>query len=276
MEKQVITKTKLYRILDEQSTGHGDHISFYIKASSFSRLGDRILLKPGYSTCSDKISALLNDKIICRESEKYDTGIAIFWQEVGPTYFVLPPFPIIEDKVIFGSFELYGLHEIMEKQYTLGIILVTWGSYAVGVFHDDKLLNSKVGTGHIHKEHKKGGSSQKRFARRTEEQRKEFLRKVSYRVEEKFSGYTLDFVFFGGNRLICKPLLNNCKYLQTESAKLSKRIINVKHANQESLEQSFKEIKKPLLFTSPPAVTLMKPHNFKLLQHVNYSPPTYH
>jgi hypothetical protein len=257
MEKQAITKTKLDRILGEQSAGHGDSISLYIKASSFSSFSDRILLEPEYSTCNDKISALFNDKIICRETEKYGTGMAIFWQEFGPTYLVLPPFPVIEDKVTFGSFDLFDLHEIMEKQYTLGIILVTWGSYAVGVFHDDSLLNSKVGTGHIHKEHKKGGSSQKRFARRTEEQRKDFLRKVSYRIEEKLRGYTMDFVFFGGNRLILNPLLNNCKYLQTQSTKLSKRIINVKRANQESLEQSLIEISKPLLFTSPPTTTQM-------------------
>lgn len=257
MEKQATTKIKLYRILREQSTCPGNYISLYIKASSFSHLGDRILLEPGYSTYSDKISAFLNDKIICREAEKYGTGMAIFWQEVGPTYLVLPPFPINEDKAIFGTFELSGLHEIMEKQYTLGIILVTWGSYAVGVFHDNSLLNSKVGTGHIHKEHKKGGSSQKRFARRTEEQRKDFLRKVSCRIEEKFRGYTLDFVFFGGNRLICKPLLNNCKYLQTQSTKLSQRIINVKYANQKSLEQSFTEINKPLLFTCQTTITTM-------------------
>lgn len=257
MEKQAITKTKLYRILREQSTGPENYISLYIKASSFSHLGSRILLELGNSSCSDKISALFDDKIICRETERYGTGVAIFWKEVGPTYIVLPPFPIDEDKVVFGSFELSGLHEIMDKQYTVGIILVTWGSYAVGVFHDNTLLNSKVGTGHIHKEHKKGGSSQKRFARRTEEQRKEFLRKVSSRIEERFRGYTLDFVFFGGNRLICKPLLNNCKYLQTQSAKLSKRTINVKRSNQKSLEQSFIEINKLLLFTSQPANTMI-------------------
>ncbi len=255
MEKQPITKTKLYGILDEQSTARGDCISSYIKASTFSRLGDKILLEPGYSTCRDKLSMFINDKIICREAEKYDTGMAIFWQEIGPTYLVLPPFPVNEDKVISGSFEISGLHEIMDKQYTLGVTLVTWGSYAVGVFHDDNLLNSKVGTGHIHKEHKKGGSSQKRFARRTEEQRNEFLRRVSRRVEEKFRDYSLDYIFFGGNRLICKPLLQDCKYLQTQSTKLSKRMINVERPNQESLERSFIEITKPLLFTLQPAIT---------------------
>ncbi len=249
MEKQTITKAKLYRILHEQNTGPDNYISLYIKASSFSRLGDKILWEPGYATCSENVATLLNNKIVCREAKKYGTGMAIFWQETGPVYLVLPPFPINKDKIIFKSFELSVLQETMENQYTLGIVLVAWGSYAIGVFHGNSLLNSKVGTGHIHKEHKKGGSSQKRFARRTEEQRKEFLRRVSYRIEEKFKGYTLDFVYFGGNRLIYKPLVNNSKYLQTQSSKLSQRIINVKYANQESLEQSFTEINKPLLFT---------------------------
>lgn len=256
MEKQPVTKTKLYSILGEQSTAHsGDCISSYIKASTFSHLGNKILSEPGYSTCRDKLSMFFNDKIICREAEKYNTGMAIFWQEIGPTYLVLPPFPVNEDKVIFGSFEVSGLHEIMDKQYTLGVTLVTWGSYAVGVFHDNSLSNSKVGTGHIHKEHKKGGSSQKRFARRTVEQRNEFLRKVSRRVEEIFRDHSLDYIFFGGNRLICKPLLQDCKYLQTHSTKLSKRMINVERANQQSLERSFIEITKPLLFTLQPAIT---------------------
>ena len=120
MEKQPITKTKLYGILGEQSTTHGDSISSYIKASTFSRLGDKILLEPGYSTCRDKLSMFFNDKIINREAKKYDTGMVIFWQEIGPTYLVLPPFPVNEDKVISGSFEISGLSGsvLMTKEVT--------------------------------------------------------------------------------------------------------------------------------------------------------------
>jgi len=250
MEKQAITKQSLYRVLDGQSTNSGNYVSLYIKASSVSHHGDKILLKAEYDTYNNKIAAFVNDKIVCREAEKYSTGLAFFWQELGPAYLVLPSFPITEDKSISGRFDLSCLHECLDKPYTLGIILVAWGSYAVGVFSDNSVLSSKVGTAHIHKEHKKGGSSQKRFARRTEEQRKDFLRKVSSRVEEYFKGYDLDFIYFGGNRLIYKPLLNNCKYLSNQSSKLSHRILNIKYANQKSLEYSYDEINKPLLFIS--------------------------
>jgi hypothetical protein len=63
-------------------------------------------------------------------------------------------------------------------------------------------------------EHGKGRGSEKRFARRTEEeQKKDFLRKDSSRIEEEFKTYKLDYIFFGGNRLIHALLLREYKYL---------------------------------------------------------------
>jgi len=56
-------------------------------------------------------------------------------------------------------------------------------------------------------EHRKGERSEKRFARRTEEQKKDFLRKVSNKIEEEFKTYKLDYIFFGGNRLVRAPSL---------------------------------------------------------------------
>jgi len=53
---------------------------------------------------------------------------------------------------------------------------------------------------------RKGGRSEKRFTRRIEEQKKDFLRKVSNRIEEEFKTYNLDCTFLGGNRLIHAPL----------------------------------------------------------------------
>jgi len=52
--------------------------------------------------------------------------------------------------------------------------VVAWETYSIGVFYRDNLAKSKTGTGYIHKEHRKGGRSEKRFARRTEEQKKDF------------------------------------------------------------------------------------------------------
>jgi len=65
-------------------------------------------------------------------------------------------------------------------------------------------------------EHRKRGRGKKRFVRRTEEQKKDFLKKVSNRIEEEFKTYKLDYIFFGINRLICALLL---KRMQISSAR---------------------------------------------------------
>ena len=96
--------------------------------------------------------------------------------------------------------------KLLDRKYVIGVVLVTWGWYALGVFDGSSLVECKIGTGHIHKKHKKGGRSQKRFARRTEEQKKDFLRRVGNRIEERFGSFLPDYIFFGGNRLILKAV----------------------------------------------------------------------
>jgi len=254
MENQSVSEKSLYSILSQHVPDTGDYGSLYIKASSLPSLTDEMLQGITCNKCVQRIRTSISDKILLRGAVKYKTGIAIFWQEVGPIHIVLPPFPINEDKTISGSFELSILREVLSRQYSIAIILVTWGSYALGLFQGDRLIASKVGTGHIHKEHKKGGSSQKRFARRTEEQRKDFLRRVSSNIEERIAGTTPDYLYFGGNRLIYTPLCKYSRYLQLHNTKLSNRVLNIKHANQQVLEQAIIQIKKPLLLTYPDTI----------------------
>jgi peptide subunit release factor 1 (eRF1) len=198
---------------------------------------------------ADEIKHSVSNEAVLQGAGKYRTGVAIFWQGKGDKYIVLPPFPIGEDKISIGEPDASLLYEMLERRYTIGVTLVTWGSYSIGIFDHDNLVESKIGTGYIHKEHRKGGRSEKRFARRTEEQRKDFLRKVSNRIEERFKNYTLDYIFFGGNRLILKPLLKECQYLELEAHKISGRILNIRYADREALNNSIEEITKSLVFT---------------------------
>ena len=140
---------------------------------------------------------------------------------------------------------------MLKRKYITGVVLVTWGTYSIGVFRHDNLVKSKIGTRYIHKEHRKGERSKKRFARRTEEQKKDFLRKVSNTIEEEFKDNKLDYIFFGGNRLICTPLLRECSYPGLETHKIPQRVLNVRYADKKALNHSLREITNPLLFTTP-------------------------
>ena len=130
----------------------------------------------------------------------------------------------------------------------MGVVLVNWGSYAVGVFQGNMLVASKTGTGHIHPRHKKGGRSQKRFARRTEEQKKDFLKRVANHIEETLQGYQLEHLFFGGNRLILKPLLDETAYLRSHAPQIEPRYLSVRYADREALLGSLEHANESLGF----------------------------
>jgi len=249
MEKEALTKKKLYSLLTKVKTSPGDYISLYVKPSSFPHYMDELSLEPKYSICVTEIRESINIKAVSGEAEKYNTGAAIFWQENGNKHIVLPPFPLTENKVSLGELDTSLLYETLERKYTIGVVLVAWGSYSIGIFHHDDLVESKTGTGYIHKAHRKGGRSEKRFARRTEEQKKNFLRKVSHRIEEGFKNYNLDYIFFGGNRLIHKLLPKECRYLELEAHKFSGRVLDIRYADKEALNHSLEVIMKSLVFT---------------------------
>lgn len=252
MERVSITKRKLQYLLTELETSPRNYLNIYMKYSSLPHYLDELSPEPRYGMGIDEIKELLNAKPVIQEAQKYGTGTIIFWQENGSKYIILPPFPITVNKISFGKLDTSALHETLERKYTLGVILIAWGYYAIGTFHGNELGESKVGTGYIHKEHKKGGSSQKRFARRTEEQKRDFLRKVGKRIEEKFKNHPIDYIFLGGNRLISRPLLKECSYLQLEAQKISGRNLNARHADREALNHILEEVTKSAIFTSIP------------------------
>jgi len=249
MKKEAISKRKLYKLLGQLESSRGDYVTLYVKPSSFPHYVNLLSLDPKYSECVDEIKQLANAKAVIQAAEKYETGAVIFWQTSGNKYIVLPPFPISDNKVSLGKPDISLLQETLERKYTIGVILVAWGSYAVGIFRGDNLVESKTGTGYIHKEHKKGGSSQKRFARRTEEQKKDFLRKVANRIDERFENQSLDYIFFGGNRLILRPLSKECSCLESQASKTCTRILHARYADREALHQSLNEITMSLILT---------------------------
>jgi len=249
MEKEILSKTRLYELLSRLESSPGDYISLYMKPSSFPYCISKLSLQPQYNTYAHEIKKSVNIKAVAQAVERYNTGVAIYWQKNGSKYIVLPPFPITEDKSSPGKFDASPLLAALERACVIGVVLVTWGTYSIGIFHRDNLVKSKTGTGYIHKEHRKGGRSEKRFARRTEEQKKDFLRKVSNRIEEEFKNCTLDYIFWGGNRLIRPSLLRECKYLQQEAQKISQRVLNLRYADKEALNHSLREITNSLVFT---------------------------
>jgi hypothetical protein len=249
MRSRFFSKAGLCRFLSSLEATADDFVTVYIAPSSFSDYADALSLGPKYGAYAGEIKEAVKTEAVIIGADKYRTGAAIFWDGVGAKHIVLPPFPIAENKVSVGKLDASVLYEVLERRYVIGVVLVAWGSYALGIFDAGNLLAWKAGTGYIHKKHSKGGRSQKRFARRTEEQKKDFLRRVGNRVEERFGSFAPDYIFFGGNRLILNPLIQESKYLQTKVSKISPRNLHVRYADREALANSLAEINKSLVFS---------------------------
>ena len=245
VKRKTFTKRELLHFLGQLRGSPDDYVTLYARPASF----------PGYAldameqhSLAGDASEALNSEAVLREVERYGTGAVIFWSQTGSRCIVLPPFSLAEDKIFRGRPETSSLQHLIERERILGIVLVTWGSYVVAVVKGDKVLDCKVGTGYIHKKHRKGGRSEKRFARRTEEQKKDFLRKVANRTEERFRSYCPEQIFLGGNRLIAKPLVQECLYLNYRPPEISTRFVNVRHADREAVFKTVEYMYESVVF----------------------------
>jgi hypothetical protein len=248
MSSRSCTKTELQRFLSSLEAATGDFLTLYITPGSFPEYIDTLTPEHKYAGHVDEIKQAVKTDAVVGNAAKYGTGAAVFWNGTDK-HVVLPAFPVTVNRLSEGELDLSVLRSVIDRKYLIGVVMVTWGWYALGMFDGGNIVELKTGTGYIHKEHKKGGWSQKRFARRTEEQKKDFLRRVGSRIEERFGAYLPDHIFFGGNKLILKPLVQECRYLQSRTDKLSPRIINVRYANREALSGSLAEINKSLVIS---------------------------
>jgi len=248
MPGRLYGKRDLRRFFSSLEASPEDFLTIYITPASFPDYLDGLTPGDKYVSWVAEIEEATRTKKVVEDAGKYGTGAAIFWSGTNK-HIVLPGFPVTVNRISEGKPDASVLHDAIDRKYLVGVVMVTWGWYALGIFDGDNLVECKTGTGYIHKEHKKGGRSQKRFARRTEEQKKDFLRRVGNRIEERFGGYLPDYIFFGGNKLILKPLIKESRYLQTRIDKISPRILNVRYADRKALGGSLAEINRSLVFT---------------------------
>jgi len=145
------------------------------------------------------------------------TGTALFLSN-EKKYVVLPPFPV-EENASFSGFNVEPLCLLLESDFSIGLILVHLGSYAIGICHGEKLISSKVGTGLVPGRHKKGGSSQQRFQRRRQNQAREFLDRVCGHIKEQFEPQRekLDYLVYGGPYQTVLQLKKRCSFLKSLS-----------------------------------------------------------
>ena len=165
-------------------------------------------------------------------------GAAFFWSPTQ-TYLVLPPFPIVEEYMTNG-YDVGPLRSLLSRDFLMALVLVRLGSYSVGICRGTDLIDSKTGTGLVHARHKKGGSSQARFARHREKQIEQFLERVCGHLREHIEPHALplDYLVYGGARTTILSLRKRCPFLSQFEDRILRMLLDIPEPRQAVLEKA--------------------------------------
>ena len=179
------------------------------------------------------------------------TGAAVFWSP-DRAMAILPPF-LLNTQGVFAVWNVAPLRDLLEREMTLGVVLLRLGKYAVGVFRGQSLVASKVDSRYVKGRHSAGGQSQMRFQRIREKQVHVLFQKVCAIAREKLAPFeaSLDQVFLGGEKFTLTSFLKECDYIRGFGGKISPRTLNIRDPGRQTLERSIDAIWESTLLEVP-------------------------
>jgi len=165
-------------------------------------------------------------------------GGALFWSP-SRMYLVVPPFPIAEEYITDG-YDVGPLRSLLTQDFLIAIVLVRLGAYSIGICRGTELIDSKTGTGLVHARHRKGGSSQARFARHRGKQIEQFLTRVCGHVRERIEPHarSLDYLVYGGARTTILSLRKRCPFLGQFDDRILRMLLDIPEPRKAVLERA--------------------------------------
>jgi len=216
--------------LDELASAQGKAISVYLSPRMPPARVENLL---GRVFAATAIPSGMAEVIIGSEM-----GAALF-RGLPQTYLVLPPFPIGEEYITDG-YDVEPLRSVLSRDFLIALVLVRLGAYSIGICQGTKLIDSKTGTGLVHARHKKGGSSQARFARHRKKQIEQFLERVCGHVRENIEPHarSLDYLVYGGARTTILSLRKRCPFLSQFDDRILRMLLDIPEPRQAVLEKA--------------------------------------
>jgi hypothetical protein len=223
-------RSKMLGFLDELASTEGKAISLYFPQGAPQ---DRVENLLGQMFAATAVPPGMAE--VMTDSER---GAAFFW---SPTqmYLVLPPFPIAEEYITNG-YDVGPLRSLLVQDFLIALVLVRLGAYSIGICRGMELIDSKTGTGLVHARHKKGGSSQARFARHREKQIEQFLERVCGHVREHIEPHarSVDYLVYGGARTTILSLRKRCPFLSQFEDRILRTLLDIPEPRQAVLEEA--------------------------------------
>jgi hypothetical protein len=225
-----LSRSQMLDFLDELAVTEGKAISLYLPQGTPQDRAENLLGRVFAATAIPPDVAE-----VMADSER---GAAFFWSP-PQMYLVLPPFPIVEEYITDG-YDVGPLRSLLSQDFLIALVLVRLGAYSIGVCRGTELIDSKTGTGLVHARHKKGGSSQARFARHREKQIEQFLIRVCGHVREHIEPHarSLDYLVYGGARTTILSLQKRCPFLGQFDDRILRMLLDIPDPRQAVLEKA--------------------------------------
>ena len=227
-------RSKMLGFLDELATMEGRSVSLYMPQGTPPARVEESLEKVFAPTVmpSGMDEAVAGSK----------TGAVLFWG-LPRKYLILPPFPV-EEAYVSDGYDIEPLRSLLSHDFLIALVLVRLGAYSIGVCQGTKVLDSKTGTGLVHARHKKGGSSQARFARHREKQIEYFLDRVCGHVREHIEPHarSLDYLVYGGARSTILSLRKRCPFLRQFEDRILRILLDIPEPRKAVLEKALSDV----------------------------------
>jgi hypothetical protein len=227
-------RSKMLGFLDEVAGMEGEAESLYLpRGTSPARVEESLERLFGPAALPTGVTDTIADS---------KTGAVLFWGLPGK-YLVLPPFPVKEAYASDGYY-IEPLRSILGHDFIIALVLVRLEAYSIGVCQGTKVLDSKTGTGLVHARHKKGGSSQARFARHREKQIEYFLGRVCSHVQEHIGPHarSLDYLVYGGARTTILSLQKQCSVLRQFEDRLLRTLLDIPEPRRAVLDKALNDV----------------------------------
>lgn len=231
--RQRLPRGRLLRLLDELDAAADTALSIYVRPGE--RLAQSVQTAIEFADLAEAAPSL--DSIVASSA----TGAALFWGEAR-RLLVLPPFPLKQSLSTKG-YHTGPLRSLLQADYTVALVLLRLGPYAIGVFKGDELLTSKVGARYVHGRHRQGGSSQRRFERGREKQMERLFDEACAVARQRLEPYAgqIDYLLYGGERHTLLAFRQRCAYLSQFRDRTLERTLNIPRPRQATLEAAIRD-----------------------------------
>ena len=188
---------------------------------------------------------LLGDQVL-----QSDTGV-VGLRAGAAGLVIMPPFPLHESQLV-ERWDPAILLDMLDKEYTVGVVLLRLGRFSVAVYRGEHLQASKTDARYVKGRHAAGGTSQKRFERIRQGQMRLIFEKTCRAVHDQFAPFAgqLDYLLLGGERFTLNGLLKSCPELESLRPITLARRLNVRDPKRDTLDGVGTMLRESRVWTS--------------------------